>query len=160
MRPLLIVTENGNYYSPSDPGEPKLNERRLSVTNEECDILREYAEGKNVLEIGTGLGVSTKAMAFTAARVVSVDIDPWAHQFEFPDNVELRKSIPDEHFDLIFIDGSHFFEDVLSDIIHTKGDEYILHDCYLPGVAKAIATSGIKEIRRFNTRCDMRLFVK
>lgn len=158
----LIKTEYRNYYSPDDPGERGYDEvlPRYSVTDEEVEILSKLASGKNVLEIGTGLGVSTRALAKTAIRVVSVDIDPWTHSFAFPSNVKLVKTIPDEHFELVFIDGLHKFESVVADIETCKGDLFVLHDCYLEGVALAIQYTALVEQQCFNTVCDMRSFRK
>ena len=62
----LVPQENGSYTHPADPGEPTTGTPRLSVTELEADILAALVAGRDVLEIGTGLGVSTRAMAATA----------------------------------------------------------------------------------------------
>ncbi len=48
------------------------------------DQIEALVRGLDVLEIGTGLGVSTEWMARTAHSVVTVDIDPWVWKHVFP----------------------------------------------------------------------------
>ena len=156
--PVLIKTPIGNFTFASDPGEPLKNVPRKSVTEEEAEILKGLVLNKNVLEIGTGLGVSTRAIALTAKTVVSVDIDSWTHRFEFPPNVVLLSEIPTEQFDLVFIDGFHERSAVYKDIKASKTDLYILHDCDHLDVLFAASMAGLVQIQKFNTACDMRMF--
>jgi hypothetical protein len=84
----MLDRHKGGYYShPEDPGEAYYggSPKRLSVTDEEAEILAKLATGMTVLELGTGLGVSTKALASTAKSVITVDPDPWVRE----DEVEL-----------------------------------------------------------------------
>ena len=76
--------------------------KRMQIDPTQCHFLHliiKISNIKNVLEIGTGLGVSTRAISTTAFKVTSIDIDPWAHSFRFPGNVSLLKSIPSNHFE-------------------------------------------------------------
>ena len=162
MKPKLIQTSTGNYYCEEDPGEKgyKNNPQRLSVTEQEAEILGRLVAGLRVVEIGTGLGVSTRAMAETAIEVVSVDVDSWAHQFDFPDNVKLVQDIPLSRFDFAFIDGSHKYQHILADINIVNAPILVIHDCYIVEVKRAIEDSGIVEVEKFVTACDMRMFKK
>jgi len=153
----LIETSLGNFYSPDDPGESCYPNAvpRHSVTKQEAKLLMEFAEGKKVLEIGTGLGISTRAMAAKAKEVVSVDIDDWCHQHEFPANVRLMKEVPDEEFDFAFIDGDHRYEAVKADIARTRAKVIALHDCDHPDVVRALVDSDLKVIKAYPTVCQL-----
>lgn len=112
--------DTGSYMHPDDPGEPTTGKPRLSVTPQEAALLAEWVEGLSVLEIGTGLGISTKAMAATAREVHTVDVDPWVWETVWPylpDNVithESTASVP--NVDAVFIDGDHSTAAVVSDL--------------------------------------------
>lgn len=161
-KPSLTKTERGNYYCEDDLGEKGYqgSPKRLSVTDEEAEILKGLVRELRVLEIGTGLGVSTRAMAESAREIVSVDIDSWTHEFTFPSNVRLMRNVPLEAFDLAFIDGSHKYGYVLADINIVDAPILVLHDCFIEDVKRAIRVSGIEETHKFNTACDMRMFKK
>lgn len=159
----LIRTANGNYYSPDDPYGMSYTKAdpRLSVTDEEGEILSRLAEGHKVLEIGTGLGVSTRALAKTARYVFSVDIEPWCHSEQFPDNVVLSDKLPEalEIFDLVFIDGSHSYADTLKDIQATADiSPVILHDVYIKDVEKAAQDAGLILITQYETVCKLTVY--
>jgi SAM-dependent methyltransferase len=125
--------------SPDDPGEWGWKTPRLSVTPSEERVLALIAEGCRVLEIGTGLGISTKALATGAREVVTVDIDPWVAANiapSLPENVRFLSALPDpteEKFDLVFIDGCHIAEALRVDLKEAKQRLYprgiiVLHD--------------------------------
>lgn len=151
MTPLSRTAE-GSYTHPQDPGEAAYASAvpRMSVTDEEAAHLAEMARGKRVLEIGTGLGVSTRALASTAALVVTVDNDPWVHEAIWPDlaavpHVALCGQVPDgeEPFGLIFIDGDHRKESVARDIGIAKAlcavdGTVVFHDVKYSTVESAI----------------------
>jgi hypothetical protein len=80
----MIKLVNGAYQHPDDPGEPIFMTPRISITDDEGEILYILSKGKDVLEIGTGLGVSTCWLADNAHKVVSVDIDPWVQEKVWP----------------------------------------------------------------------------
>lgn len=154
----LTRTEFDNFFCPDDPGEASAggNPRR-SVTVQEARILREWAVGQKVLEIGTGLGISTRALAASAKEVVSVDVDPWCHSFQFPSNVRLMRDVPDENFDLAFIDGDHRYEAVMKDIARVKAPVIAFHDCDHPQVLQAIVDSKLQVLESTNTVCKLTL---
>lgn len=81
-----------------------------------------YFEVKNVLELGTSLGVATQAMALSGAYVTTIEGSPEVHEFAkskfktfninniesvcstFKDYLALEKEMT---YDLIYIDGHH-----------------------------------------------------
>ena len=154
----LIQTRVGNFYCPEDPGEATAggNQRR-SVTIAEAEALKQWARGQRVIEIGTGLGVSTRAMAETAESVVSVDVDSWCHQFEFPPNVVLTDHVPVGDFTFAFIDGDHHYEAVMKDIASVNAPLIALHDCDHPQVVQALVDSNLKVIEGLQTACKLTL---
>lgn len=102
----------GSYRHSSDPGEPSTGAPRLSVTDAEGTILSALFHRMIVAEVGTGLGISTKAIARTAQRVHTVDIDPWVQSTiwpTLPNNVTCHKSVDNlpKFVDAVFIDGDH-----------------------------------------------------
>ena len=112
---------------PRDPGEACYESKipRVSVTEEEAEILAGLVRGLSVLEIGTGIGVSTRALASTAASVVTVDVDPWVQSDIWPHlsdcpNVRTLTEIPEEAFDVVFIDAQHTVAAVRRDIELTR----------------------------------------
>ena len=152
----LTLRPDGSYEHAGDPGERTTGSPRRSVTEAECRILAWLAYGRRVLEIGTGLGVSARAMASMARCVVTMDPDPWVHEAVVP---ALQDSgLPIEclrrldgpgawQFDMAFIDGSHVYEDVKADLaavwplIH-EGGLIVLHDARHEPVARAAAEFG------------------
>jgi hypothetical protein len=118
---------SGSFLRDDDPGEPTSHDKRLSVTAYEGDILSTYVAGSNVLEIGTGLGVSTRALARTAHRVFTYDIDEWVQAViwpELPSNVTPVETLDDERIefvDVVFIDADHGEEHVQADIVTARG---------------------------------------
>lgn len=135
---------SGGFVHDGDPGEPSSNAPRVSVTVAETRILADLAEGLRVLEIGTGLGVSTSGMARTAASVTTVDVDPWVWATIWPTlpaNVTCTKSTTDlcGPFDLVFIDGDHTPEAVRSDLLEAArlapGGLVAVHDVNYPNVS-------------------------
>lgn len=98
---------------PDDPGEPQHGRGRIGIASDEDIILAALARDRRVLEIGTGLGYSTRAMARTAFELVTVDPDPWVAKVIVPAlvgfGVRCLTDWPhhDEQFDLVFIDGDH-----------------------------------------------------
>ena len=119
----LETLEDGSLRCADDPGEPGYNElsRRISVSPQECEILAALAFGRSVVEIGTGLGVSTRAMAATAKVVQTVDIDAWVHQKIWPNlpphvRCCTSASAVMGGADMVFIDGLHTAEALKADI--------------------------------------------
>lgn len=117
---MLTPYYPGGYRHDDDPGEPTTGLPRVSITDEEADLLASFASGRTVLEIGTGLGVSTRALASSALKVTTVDVDPWVQATiwpTLPDNVECLTEVPTgRRFGLVFIDGDHTPEAVQRDV--------------------------------------------
>lgn len=117
---------DGSYTGTGDPGEHSTGHPRVSITDDEGRMLAQMAAGLTVLEIGTGLGVSTGYLASKAKRVVTLDVDGWVHEHVWPTlpaNVSTsydRGEIHGSTFDLVFIDGDHTPGQVLADIEFAK----------------------------------------
>ena len=145
----------GGWVSECDCGEPFLGSPRISVTAQEGEILRERARGLRVLEIGTGLGVSTRYLAESALWVLSVDVDPWVWRLVWPGlgplgNVLLAGAVPTGGFmvDMAFVDGCHHYDDVLADLrsasaLQIPSGLLALHDANYDPVRLAAATLGL-----------------
>lgn len=136
------------YYCPDDPGEP-FGGKRWSVSDTEARLIADFFRFRSVLEIGTGLGVSTKKIAEVATHVVTIDVDPWVKENVvpgLPTNVSFYSRIEDmipKMFDGAFIDGLHVYKQVMEDIVNArkmvkKGGLIILHDYHIDDVYAAI----------------------
>lgn len=147
----LTRRDDGSYISPDDPGEIAYSSTapRASVTDEEGAILARLATGLRVLEIGTGLGVSTRYLASTADIVFTIDTDPWVQSSVWPDlavlsNVVCASAIDAwGEFDLVFVDGNHATDSVKADIdrvlpLCKAGGKIVFHDANYPHVREAI----------------------
>ncbi len=129
---------------------------------EEGKKLSELSRGKRVLEIGSYCGRSTVCIARTAKHVVTVDFfdgrsTPEAHDtlpifraaierhgvkdkvtWLYPDD-----EMPEEKFDLAFIDGDHDYEAIKADLekslgVLADGGLLVFHDSKEPGPSQAI----------------------
>lgn len=180
IRMDLHRTANGNFYHPDDPGEIDIDppgSKRLSVTETEVEILTELARGHTVLEIGTGLGVSTVALAKDHGVVWTVDPDPWVQEHIWPDlieggvqcfssleTIELRMRTFAWRFSLAFIDGNHVYDAVMSDLEAVKPlllpfCPVVLHDYSHTDVRHAAQDSGFHLVLDFGPPCFMVLGV-
>jgi len=148
----LVKSEINGYYCPDDPGEPVVGTQRLSVSDLEARFISEFAHGKDVLEIGTGLGVATRALASTAKLVSTVDIDKWvATNVDLPFSVMFyttTKVIGSKSANMAFIDGSHKTKDVVNDIeecrrIVKPGGLFVFHDVSMQSVIDGILAAGM-----------------
>lgn len=159
------------YYDDRDPGEIGMNgAKRGSVTEDEEMILSFVFRGMDrVLEIGTGLGASTRAIAKSVREVVTCDIDPFVVETiskELPPNAVFVTDIAGTGpFDGAFIDGNHSEQSVYSDTMRVlpllKPDAPIVfHDIHLPGVIPGINRSGLKVWGFFATKLPMALCFK
>ena len=140
----LIPYSQGGFVHVDDPGEPSSNVPRVSVTPGEAQILGVMATGLRVLEIGTGLGVSTAGMARTATSVTTVDVDPWVWATIWPTlpaNVTTAKTTAElcGPFDMVFIDGDHTPQAVRADLLEATrlapGGLLVAHDVNYPNVS-------------------------
>ena len=142
--------DGGSLQRTDDPGEPTTGKPRISIAADEIRILTEAARGHVVLEIGTGLGISTRALAEYAKAVITVDPDPWVKQHirpTLPGNVlhivsldKFDNTIP---FTMAFIDGDHSTESTTRDINTATdrclpGSRIYIHDAKYPNVAAAL----------------------
>ena len=142
----LALAPNG-YMCPDD------TKQRWSVNEIEARIVSELCRGLDVLEIGTGLGVSTKAIASQARHVYTVDVDRWVKDNvvpALPENVTFLDDVRDvPNVDAAFIDGSHTYQQCKKDIRSSRkvvktGGIYIFHDVKIEAVALAIRQSNFK----------------
>ena len=144
------------YYCKNDPGEPNWNTPRLSVNDIEARIVSEFCRGLDVLEIGTGLGVSTREMAKRARKVHTVDIDLWVKNNivpGLPENVVFWESIENipKGLGAAFVDGYHEYMQCLKDIEDVKrlvkpGGILLFHDYRMPAVFRAVSVSGLDAV--------------
>jgi hypothetical protein len=157
-----------------DPGEPGGGGQRRGIALDEEAILTGLARGRCVLEIGTGLGFSTRALARSAFHVVSVDVDPWvgevivpALQQELP-WVDFVTQIPElVTFDLAFVDGEHSAEAVARDlrvVIRLGVPMVVMHDWgadprVREGVERVIGVEAVGRVGVFATTYGMALLV-
>jgi hypothetical protein len=157
----MVRTGIGNYYAPDDPGEIGYvgTPKRRSVTDAEAGILAHLAKGCAVLEIGTGLAVSTRALACTARSVVTVDTDSWVTDPLLPGVRFVREVPPGIPFDLAFIDGNHETLAVLADLDRCRAvPSLAVHDTNLPSVAAALAGRPLDLVEAFDTPCRLALY--
>lgn len=143
----MIRHPSGGFYREDDPGEPSSRVARISIADDERTVLAEMAAGRNVLEIGTGLGVSTRALATTARWVVTCDIDTWVHETIWPDLPRNVSCVHDVErathvltmssagFDLVFIDGDHSEAALRADVATAErmlapGGTIVVHDAH------------------------------
>ena len=154
--PELRRLDAGGYVCDSDPGEKSYGPdggQRISVSDLDASILSALAWGKKVCEIGTGLGVSTRALARTAKFVATVDPDEWVHANvvpHLPENVRAWRGVErlvSGSFGLVFVDGNHSVEATEADI-HTawnllrRGGLLVMHDVVYDSVKLGIERAG------------------
>lgn len=143
----LRLRPNGSYTAKADPGEPSTGQPRWSVTEREGKFLRHVAWRRNVLEIGTGLSISTSWLdggtgtTFPGEwprHLTTCDIDPWVHTNiwdKLPPHIDKFVDYHDTlewgPYDVTFIDGDHRAEQVAEDVRYallcTRG-LIVLHD--------------------------------
>jgi len=144
----MISLPNGSFTHPGDSGEHSTGLPRISIAPREGEVLSILAIDKDVLEIGTGLGISTRYMEMKAKSITTVDTDIWVHKnINLPTRVIRLSDVgliaPSVKFDLIFIDGDHRTPSVKRDIefsmSHLKqGGMMVLHDAHDGKVSQAV----------------------
>lgn len=139
--------DNGSLVCDEDPGEPGTGSKRVSITPLEGRFLGFLTTGRRVLEIGTGLGISTDFLACHARRVVTLDVDPWVWAIIWP---HLAKNVtPVGHrsrvegkFDVVFIDARHTTDETEADVAYAKTKitqgMIVVHDANLEEVRYAL----------------------
>lgn len=164
----LAPGANDSYWCPDDPGEYDLKggHARLSVTREEVAILQGLFAGRRVLEVGTGLGVSTRAIAEAAELVVTHDVDPWVIENVAPDLPENVKFVDCRPFppgcDAAFIDGNHRTDSVARDLLDVSaaigpGRVIAMHDLHFADVVRGASQAGVHVFHTFDTKCKLSL---
>jgi len=95
----------------------KLNDDSLPFTSVKTlhKLCEEY-KPKTVLEIGTYLGKSAYLFKEMGAEVWSVDINEWHHKGIYCLHADSNHVYWERKVDLIFIDGSHEYTQVINDI--------------------------------------------
>jgi predicted O-methyltransferase YrrM len=155
----------------------------LSVV--ELAVLAEFAEGRDVLELGAQWGASTIHLARVARRVVSVDWhrgDPdagweWTgaqylqnlHDAKVLDRIipivgpfddVLRWLLADRDFDLVFLDGAHDAESVERDLrnilLYLDAGRILCHDYGRFGVAEGIEAAGFEVVNQWETLAEVK----
>jgi len=149
----LIKSPINGYSCRADPGEPGAGTPRLSINDTEGRIISELVRGLSVLEIGTGLGVSTRWLASTARRVLTLDCDSWVQDHIWPTlpaSVICLRELRGARYCLeaAFIDGSHQYQAVMTDItlamLNVKpGGLLIFHDLYIADVERALVDRNL-----------------
>lgn len=158
--PELERTASGGYICLEDPGEIGCGTTpRGGISDAECAVLKLLCERKMVIEVGTGLAVSTRAIASVARHIDTIDIDPWVQERIFPALRALPNVTAHSDWnaavwspaDVVFIDGNHdaraTWDDILTALLATRpGGIIILHDLRLGSVAEAARLSGLVPI--------------
>jgi predicted O-methyltransferase YrrM len=171
MTITLDPVPGGGYKAIEDPGEQCYQHggKRISVTDEEAKILAVGLAFLHVLEIGTGLGVSTRAIEETAASVCTVDTDPWVIEHVWPDLQELGVAVTSDApalpaqgwFNGAFIDGDHAYAAVRHDCelvirMCEPGAVVFMHD-FSGQVESAAIDAGMILRERLNTTYKLAL---
>lgn len=161
-----------------DPGEPLIGTPRISVASDDAALLRRLATGI-CLEIGTGLGRSTRALAEVCTTVHTVDIDPWVATTIRPElerdcpNVISVRSLshlqPWPSYDTAFIDGAHDAASVARDVeavwpIIRSGGLLLMHDTragsVMEGIRRALHATDYVRMLHFPTAFGLGLLRK
>lgn len=155
IRTEHLTPKNAGFTDPRDPGEQCYGTEvpRGSISLFEGEFLATLCAAKRVIEVGTGLGISTRYIARTAECVWTIDPDPWVKEVIVPEIGEVNvvalcswDGVP-AHVDVVFIDGCHKPGAVANDLrlasekLQNCG-VIVLHDWRLPDVQKGAALYG------------------
>lgn len=174
MKVELFEHKGTGYMSAQDPGEPgyQIVLRRTSITDEEGRLLSALVRDRKVLEIGTGLGVSTRYLAATAYHLTTVDTDPWVQAciHSVLTDVTCLQELPSKgEWDVVFVDGNHVKDQAVKDVRWAlehvvKGGLVIVHDINHRNerieVNEALDEVGEKVYRVENTYGGLGVIVK
>ena len=134
---------------PSDSGTGPI---RYSVSQHQLHVLQMLGMGLDCLEVGTGCGVSTEALATSARRVATFDVDDSVVSLvvpHLPSHVRFfdRRTNPLQMagagFELVFLDGLHDTKSVIRDIrecfpLMRPDALWIFHDTQMMSVHQAV----------------------
>lgn len=158
----------GGWQARRDPNEPLHDHGRWSVTTDEGEYLRETVRGRGVIEIGTGLGISTRFILESCRWLVTCDIDPWVQSTVWPDLVECgpvlfcsdasRLVHLPVAAQVTFIDGCHEHAWVMADLhlalgITLPDGLILLHDVNYQPIVRAVADLGLDMQIRKSHNC-------
>jgi hypothetical protein len=152
LQRLRIGHVNGNF---------QINEFKVNRLYGLNDLLKEISPSKNLItvEIGSYEGVSSELISKYCKKLYCVDLfceDVYSARFDIvkerckniikikSDSVKAAGDFPDAFFDLVYIDASHLFDDVVADILawlpKVKKKGYICGHDYMPheDVIKAV----------------------
>lgn len=148
-----VQVGNGQFLCERDPGEINMppGYKRTSIAEDEYAILQIFAADKTVLEIGTGLGISSRALS-SAKKLTTVDIDPWVWEAIHPElaamGITCLRELPEGGFaDLVFIDAHHTYDAFKKDLEAAReflnmGGVILAHDMHLAGMQEAARSVG------------------
>lgn len=150
------------------PSAPGTGPVRWSISPAQAQRLTALAQGKEVLEIGTGTGLSTEALANGAAYVATFDVDDEVRRLVWP-NLPANVTAYDRRyeglhqaglaFDLIFQDGLHTLDGVRKDIeealpLMRPDAIWVFHDSQMESVERAVfqGPTKFRLLERFNDK--------
>ena len=89
-----------------------------------------------IAEIGSYAGVSSEVLALHCKKLYCIDTwEDWNHDGIIFQAMDL---FPDEHFDLVYVDASHWYDDVINDIKtwlpKIKNGGYLAGHDYIEGI--------------------------
>ena len=136
----------------SDYLKESIGQVHSPVCPEQAEVLAGLAKGKRVLEIGTGSGVSTRAMAKTAIHVATFDVSQRVRDMVWPTLPKNVMPYDRRHeglqqggtgFGLVFIDGDHSYPAVVADIneaapLMSRYGIWVFHDMQQENSIKAV----------------------
>jgi len=169
-----------------------INDNARGVAGKELEVLLKYAKKDGLfLEIGCAFGQTTRRLS---EKGFVVGIDPYivdernqimGEYFEDITNIFLKNilgrkvcyfplkseigeifwsKVSGKHFDFIFIDGLHTYEQVKKDYFwlkHLKKGGYIaFHDTNMGEIKKFISESPMKDLKLVDEQDSLKVFVK
>ena len=142
----------------SDYLKESIGQIHSPVCPAQAEILAGLAKGKRVLEIGTGSGVSTRAMAKTAIQVATFEVSQRVRDMVWPTLPKNVMPYDRRHeglrqggngFGLVFIDGDHDYPAVVADIkevapLMSRYGIWVFHDMQQENSVKAVTENALR----------------